>query len=132
MPKEQSLPDVQLTDERRDVQSMLELDPETMDKSLNYRFVKDDPMNIARKRLKGYRPVLKEADGVKTLVDVEDQADGLIRVGDTILMACPKEGFRKRQREARKFSEGRLRIPKKRVKEKARENNIKLIEEEED
>jgi len=123
---------VMITDERRDVESMLELDPETLNPNMNYRFVKDEPLNISRKRMKGYRPVLKEDNGVKTLVEADDQGDGLIRVGDTILMACPKGAFKRRQKEARVRAAGKLRIPKKKVKDLAKANKVRIIQNEED
>lgn len=120
----------EMLDERRDVETMLDLDPDTTDSEMQYRFVHDDRMNVSRKRMRGYRPVTKE-DGVRTLVEVDDSADGLIRVGDTILMMCPKDKYKRRKKAQREFSEGRLGTPKTRVKDLARDSKVKVIENEE-
>ena len=85
----------------------------------HYRFVQDRPQNMARKRSKGYKPVLAEQEGVRTLNE-EVSADGLIRDGDSVLMKVPKERFLAGRRKIRKFSEDRLSAPVQNFKTKAK------------
>jgi hypothetical protein len=120
-------PQVQVTDERRDVQSMLELVEETKNPNLAYKFVKDDKMRIARHRMRGYRPV-NVKDGVQTVVEHDNAADGLIRVGDTILMAAPKTVVQRRKEENEQFTTQRLAAPKKSMKEKAQKHGVEVVE----
>lgn len=102
----------------RDVGSMLELDPESMDSTKNYRFVREDPMRIARHRMKGYK-LSSKADGPTCFAESDDRGDDVIRVGDTVLMECPKEQYEERQKAKRDLATNRLSGPKKKVEDLA-------------
>lgn len=105
--------------EAAEVQSRAELpeemqgliDVDTLDtKTYYYRLVQDRPQNMARKRVKGYEPVLAEEEGVKLLTG-EVSADGLIRDGDTVLMRIPKARRLAGRKKLAKFTEDRLSAP---------------------
>jgi hypothetical protein len=124
------LPEVQ-TQELRELNSLLELDPETTDASKHYRWVRSDALRVGKAKLRGYSVVKKE-DGVKTLAGyTDDTADGLMRIGDTILMACDLEGYRKRKRAQVKLSGARLSAPAKQFKRNARRRRVRIIKDEE-
>lgn len=120
-------PQVQVTDERRDVQSMLELVEETLDPNLTYKWVHDSKMRMARHRMRSYRPVPLNS-GVKTVVEPDDAGDGLIRVGDVILMAAPKSVVQRRKEDQEVFTTQRLAAPKKTMREKAQKHGVEVVE----
>lgn len=115
-------------EEVAEVQSRAEL-PEGMEgivdrdtlntEEYHYRFVQDRPQNMARKRSKGYVPVIAEEEGVKTLTE-EVSADGMIRDGDSILMRVPLDRFKKRRKQLADFTESRLTAPVQNFMKKAK------------
>jgi hypothetical protein len=116
-----------------EMEDALRLDPETTDARFIYRFVGDNPRRMARHRMKRYVPVTVD-DQVKLLCPemVDDRGDGLIRVGDTILMKCPKEVVAARQESFRMLGEAKLKRPKQRMKKLGKvRKGIKVINEEE-
>lgn len=85
----------------------------------HYRFVQDRPQNMARKRSKGYKPVLAAEEGVETLTG-EVSADGLIRDGDSVLMKVPRARFEAGRKKIQVFTESRLTAPVQNFKKKTR------------
>jgi hypothetical protein len=104
----------------RDVEGMLELDMNTLDPDFHYKWVHDSPLRIARHRLRGYIPV-QASEGVGTVAGIDAATDGVIRVGDTILMKCPRERVRQREENNRRLAESRLAAPKKKFLSDARQ-----------
>lgn len=117
-------PQVEISDERRDVQNLLEIDEETKDPELSYKWVNSDKLRVARHRMRGYRPV--EKGQVELLAETDDAADGTIRVGDLILMAAPKQRVEKRKAEMEALATGRLAMPKKKVENEAKKYGVDL------
>lgn len=114
----------------RSVDEALRLDESTTDKSMVYRFVSERPQRVARHRMKGYVPV--EQGEVQLMVPelLDDRGDGLVRVGDTILMKCRKEVVEHRQGQIGQLRDARLKQPKKRVKRhRNRKRGIEIIDE---
>ncbi len=115
---------------RADLQSVLELDEQTLQPGMHYRFVQDHPLRVARHRMKGYVPVTKE-EGVRTLVDTGDSPDGIVRVGDTILMKCDKSSVAARRKEQTDRSEARLNSYRVKAKEQINRAGLTFIEDKE-
>lgn len=125
----EALPQVSVREDR-DVQSMLDLEPDSMDPNFVYKFVKDSPIRIARHKMRGYRPVTQD-EGVKTLVDCDSTVDGAIRVGDTILMKCPRERVEARQKKLVDLANARLGLPQRKVEENAKRFGVRVIHDKE-
>lgn len=129
--QEPKVPEV-TAQELREVNSLLELDPETMDPARHYRWVRSHPLQVGKAKMRGYVVEKKEEGGVQTLAGfLDDTGDGLMRVGDVILMSCEIKGFRKRKRAQLKQSEARLSAPAKQFKRNARRRRVRVIKDEE-
>lgn len=126
--EQKSTAHVGVSGDRRMLEGMLELDPETMDPRYKYKFVKDDRLRIARHRMRGYRPVRREQGGVSTIIDLDDSADGLIRVGDTILMQAPRHRIDQQQAAQRDLATKRLGSTKRRVKEMGEKKGVEVFD----
>lgn len=89
--------------------SLLQLNPETIDPEMKYRFVFNMPMRLARMKAKGYDFVVPE-DNVKLKEALVSQTDGEghILVGDSVLMRCPKRRYDRRRRGIRELTEARM------------------------
>lgn len=115
----------------RDISSALELDPKTTDPNMHYRWVRNDPLRITKARLKGYEVVKASKDGPTPMVSVDDAADGTIRVGDVILMACTKAQHALGRAEVKSTADDRLRRVTQPVKKLAKDTGVQLIKDKE-
>jgi hypothetical protein len=112
---------------RRHPKESAVLDEETLDPSMQYRFIQERPTAISRAKLKGYRVVRPSEDGVKTRFGQEDEpAEDIIKHGDRILMAIPKASHHQHRSDLKKSAIQRLSSNEQRVRQLARENKIKL------
>jgi hypothetical protein len=99
---------------REDLLSLQQLDPSSMDPNRHYRWVRtvlrddDQSLSVRQKQLIGYTIEQKKPDGVKTMVESDSTSDGSIRMGDLVLMSCPKALRQERETEALHFNEKRL------------------------
>ena len=113
-----------------DPQDDILVDPETLDPSLHYRFGREGRIRQARLRARGYRPVHR-GDGVRLLSDdnPEDEGDPdeVIRVGDLVLMACPKAEYERRQQKAQDLANRRLENADARFKKKATLRDVMTV-----
>jgi len=112
---------------------LLSLDTSTLDPEKHYRWVTKNKMRVARHRLLGYREVLSNT-GVRLMSDgvLDDSADGLISVGDMVLMACSEASFRRRKRAEEAQATARISSVKGKFRKKARGvKGIRPLEEEE-
>lgn len=129
--REPKLPEVK-AQELREVSTLLELDPETMDPIKHYRWVRSHPLQVGKARMRGYAIEEKREGGVRTLAGfLDDTGDSTMRVGDVILMSCDLKEFRKRKRAQVKVSEARLSAPAKQFKRNARRRRVRVIKDEE-
>lgn len=129
--EKQKLPEVH-TSEIRDVNSLLELNPETLDPTKHYRWVRESPLKIGKAKMRGYE-VVHQDDGVQTLAGfIDDAGDGIMRIGDVILMSCPLPGYRARKRAQLKFANARLAAPAKQFKKNARRRRVRILKEEDE
>lgn len=130
MPKEPKLPKV-VAQELREVSTLLELDTSTTDPNKHYHWFRENALRVGKAKMRGYT-IVHESDGVKTLAGYTDSsADGIMRVGDTILMCCDLEEWRKRKRLQTRTAESRLSAPAKQFKRNARRRRVKVIKDEE-
>lgn len=130
MAKEPKLPKV-VAQELREVNTLLELDTETTDPNRHYHWFRENALRVGKAKMRGYT-IVHESDGVKTLAGFTDNtADGIMRVGDVILMSCDLLAWRKRKRLQGKTAESRLSAPAKQFKRNARRRRVKVIRDEE-
>jgi hypothetical protein len=94
------------------------LDQASLDPGMYYRFVQERSEQIARYRMRGFRMVSLAEDGVRTIVEMEQRGDDTVRVGDTVLMCCPKSQHLVRQSAKQQIVKGRLEDTASRLKEK--------------
>lgn len=129
--QEKELPKVS-THEFRDVQSLLELDQATLDPTRHYRWIRESPLKVGKAKMRGYE-VVHQDDGVQTLAGfLDDAGDGIMRIGDVILMSCPLKGYRTRKRAQQKFANARLAAPAKQFKKNARRRQVRILREEDE
>lgn len=121
--------------ERLDPQDALALDESTLDPNLHYRFV--HPRNMAKRKVQGYEVVLRSESGVRLMSDdphlkakEETSADDLIRVGQTILMACEKKRFNERRRQNALLTQQRLGSSEVKFQQEARKRGVRSITDE--
>lgn len=107
--------------ERIDPQDNLTLDPDTLDPNKHYRICAE--RNLSRRRAQGYEVVTKD-DGVRFLHHDERVtpagADGVLRVGGMIVMACDKKRFVERRKQVENLGRARLGSAEEQFVEKAR------------
>lgn len=107
-----------------DLADMQVLDQKSLDPNRHYRAIRADDVAIAKARRRGYEPETIKEGGVRLLVSQPTGGDGMIRMGDRILMSCPKAKHDARQRAKQKRSAERLGS----VQEKTRESAKRLEE----
>lgn len=125
-PRDRQPPPVVSTDDRRDMESVLQLDESTLDPSFNYRWVKDEPQRIARHKMKGY-VVVSQDEGVRTMIELDQASDGVVRIGDTILMKCPRARYEERQRQNDLLTNARLQTNDQEVRRRAAKHGVRVI-----
>jgi hypothetical protein len=107
----------------------LDLDPETLDPEMHYRYVHERPNRQASAIKKGYRVVSRSEDKVERLTDGPRDKQGatedLIRNADTILMCCPKEVYEERRDGYDKLTRARMSVPESSFRKKARRAGLK-------
>jgi len=105
----------------------IELDPDTLEEGLHYRFVQESPQRIARRKAQGYR-VVKRSDGVRLLADEEaGDSEDIIRSGDRILMACPQEVFEERRAKKARLTQARLSQGDRQFRRRSREKGVRVV-----
>ena len=111
-----------------DPQDLLGLDPDSMDPDMHYRIIRDDAGRAAQARLKGYQPVSRSEDGVRLIIDTADgAAEDLIRIGDGVLYACPKEVYQQRRQQIQNLTDARLSVEEAQFRKKARKSGVEVV-----
>ena len=112
--------------QERDLGTLSEIDPSTLNPDFNYRFVHYSPLKISRAKAKGYVVVdPAEEEGIKNVYgDPVDDTGGVYRIGDVVLMKVPKLRHKARRNLIKRKSEARLRGPTKRFKRDARDASV--------
>lgn len=117
---------------RRDAQ-LLDLDEKTLDPSRHYRWVRcradEHLQSVTKHKLRGYTLETTEG-GVKTIAEADKRPDGVIAIGDVVLMSCPKGEHEQQVRARQAHTEQLLASTSATTKEMAKEKGIKLIEDE--
>ena len=120
------------SEEFRQVETLLQLDESTLNPEMHYRWVTEHPLKIARAKMKHYE-IVHQDSGVRTLAGyIDSSEDGIIRIGDVILMACPKGEFVARKKGQRKFAENRLSAPASQFRKQAKKRRVRILREEEE
>ena len=119
---------------RQDLLSVQQLDPRTVDPNRHYRWVrttmKDDDQSFAvtQKQRLGYEVEKIREGGVRTIAQPDKTGDGSIRMGDLVLMSCPKALRQARVQDNLIFNERRLGTNSETFKSKTRnQRGAKLI-----
>lgn len=99
---------------RQDLLSIQELDERTKNPNRHYRWVRtvarddDGSISVRQKEQMGYVIERLVEGGVRTIAKPDSTADGSIRMGDLVLMSCPKVLRQARETENLHFNEARL------------------------
>jgi hypothetical protein len=121
-PREQ--PPQVTVESREHMGSMLELDPSQLDKAFKYRWVNVAPLKVSRAKAKGYRFVDPDEGIVNAVGDSPDTEDGRVRVGDVVLMKCPRTVYRERRSRVATRTKTRLGVQKRKFKREAEARGI--------
>lgn len=117
-------------EERSDPETAGILDSDTLDPRMHYRFIQVRPKRIASAKRAGYKPVDRKRDGVRTLVEGDqDDGTGAIVDGDTVLMMIPREAHRRRRLASKQRRIGRLRSADRRFRQLAAQSGVTVAEE---
>lgn len=119
---------------RQDLLSVQQLDERTMDPNRHYRWVRttvkddDNSFAVTQKQRLGYEIEIAREGGVRTIAQPDKTGDGSIRMGDLVLMSCPKALRQDRVQDNLIFNERRLGTNSETFKEKTkRQRGAKLI-----
>lgn len=121
---------------RANPEHTLLLKEETLDPSLQYRWVREDL--TAKRMVQGYRLVSRKDDKVQTILDeVQAATDDRVRNGDAVLMCCAIGTVIERREARHEFNEMRLNGPKRKFRSRATQNvvggrRVRVIEEPDD
>jgi hypothetical protein len=122
---QKEVPQVEV-ESRENMGSMLDIDLESLDKAFKYRWVHVAPIKVARAKQKGYVFVDADEETIVNLVgDSPDTEGGRIRVGDVVLMKCPRTIHRARRKRVAEKTKIRLRGPKRKFKREASSDQVR-------
>jgi hypothetical protein len=89
MADKQEVPQIEV--EARDLGTLTELDPSTLDPGYVYRWVHKLPLKVARAKAKGYELVKPSEEQILNVVgDSPEAEDGTYTLGDVVLMRVKK------------------------------------------
>jgi hypothetical protein len=97
---------------RADAQESLLLDLDSLDPNMQYRWVFNVPLQIAKRTGQGYRLVSRSKDGVQTLLENEQKPDDYIYNGESVLMCCDQREYETRRSGSLQLAHDRLSFPK--------------------
>lgn len=116
---------------------MQALDPASLDPERHYRWVRttsdDQPtgLSVTRHKLRGYDLELYRDGGPRTLAEAPAGEDGTVRMGDLVLMSCPKALRQERSAQQAAETARRLTLNTVTTKEQAKKMGVKVIEDRE-
>lgn len=114
-------PQVSVGYEQQDVQSLLQVDLNSLDKRFKYRWVNVAPIKVSRARQKGYEFVDPSDKSLRNIVGdaLDTSEDGRVRVMDVVLMRVPKGRYAANREKVKDRTKTRLGAPKRRFKKEA-------------
>lgn len=96
----------------RELGTLIELDPKTLDPKFEYRWVHKSGLKIARQRARGYVIVDPVEEKITNLVgESPEAADNTYTIGDVVLMKIKKLEHRARRHGQKKRTDKRLKGP---------------------
>jgi hypothetical protein len=114
--------------QRVDLLDMQQLDESTKDPNRHYRWTRGDRVNL--RKMQGYEVETNREGGPKTIAPADDVADGTIRMGDLVLMSCPRDQRVERVHTLHKLNQSRIGIASQTTKDMARQIGVKIKDEE--
>lgn len=100
------------------------------DPAFHYRWVRsrkdENHLAVSRAKLKGYQPV-KDNEGVRTVVEPDKRPDGILGIGDLILMKVKKEHHAERVVQKRKRHEQMLASTSAETEEMAKQKGVVTV-----
>lgn len=110
------VPQVEVTS--RELGTLTELDPSTLQKGFEYRWVHKSPLKVARAKARGYTIVDANSEELKNAVgeSPEIAADGTFTLGDVVLMKINRTNLRARKIAQKRRTDKRLKGPVRKFK----------------
>lgn len=110
------VPQVEVTS--RELGTLTELDPQTLMKGFEYRWVHKSPLKVARAKARGYTIVDANVEELKNAVGESPDiaADGTFTLGDVVLMKIDRLGLRARKIAQKRRTDKRLKGPVRKFK----------------
>lgn len=119
----QEIPDLEV--HSRELGTLTELDPATLDKRFTYRWVHKSAMKVARARARGYVMVDPSTETILNAVgESPESADGTYTLGDVVLMKLPKLQHRARRLAQKNRTDKRLKGPTRKFRRTAKEKGL--------
>lgn len=125
-----TLKEIRQPAELRDFTTMLDIDPETRDPEMHYRWAKDSRDDIRRHQLAGYHIV--QGDEARPIAGSDDTDDGSQRIGDSVLMAMPEVDYQRRAQKDADLQNARMSAPPKQFMKNARKRGARVLREEDE
>jgi hypothetical protein len=114
---------------------MLALDPDTLDPTRHYRWVRcradEHLLSVQKHKLAGYQLELMREGGPRTVVEPDRHPDNRIAIGDLVLMSCPQSLYDERERERLARNEMLLASTSAQTEQTAREKGVSIIKDKE-
>jgi hypothetical protein len=115
----QEVPEIEVYN--RELATLTDLDPETLDPDYIYRWVHKSGLKIGRQKARGYVIVKPEDEEVKNAAgEAPEAADGTYTIGDVVLMKIRKLEHRQRKHAQKRKTDKRLKGPVRKFRRDAR------------
>lgn len=110
----------------RELGTLTELDPDSLEKGYTYRWVHKSGLKVARARARGYRIVDPTSETILNAVgESPEAADGTYTLGDVVLMRIKTLDFRARRKAKKIKTDKRLKGPIRKFRRTAQETGAK-------
>lgn len=110
---------------------LLDLDPKSLDPNRVYRWVRsrgdESHMSVTKHKLRGYTVEKSKEGGPKTVAEIEPRPDGVIAIGDLILMSVPAQLHASRQAQKRARRESILASTSAETEQMAKDKGVAII-----
>lgn len=103
--------------QQRDLGTLTELDPESLEAGYVYRWVHKIPLKVARAKYKGYVIVDPAEEKILNVTgDSPETEDGTYTIGDVVLMRIKKLDYKARRHALKRKADKRLKGPERKFR----------------